>query len=366
MLKKIALSLFALVLLAAFGGTLWFLWSKSQEKPTVYETNTPFVATIVKKTVATGSVVPRREIAIKPQVSGIVAELYVEPGQIIAESDLIAKVTIVPDMISLSNAENRVNRAAINLENAETEAQRNRELFDQGVISEAAFNVYDVDLKNAREEVQAAEDNLTLIREGARKKAKFTTNTLVKATAGGMVLEVPVERGDSVIEANTFNDGTTIATVADMDEMVFEGFVDESEVGKLREGMELLLTVGAIDTERFAATLEYISPKGAEEEGAIQFEIRAALKLKEGVFVRANYSANADIVLDRREDVLSIQEAWLQFGDDGAPYVEVETGDQHFEKRELETGLSDGITVEVVSGLGEGDRVKDPNSASTA
>ena len=363
MLKKTVLVLLALVLLAAFAGTFWFLWAKSQEEPVVWASETPFTTDIVKKAVATGAVVPRKEIDIKPQVSGIVREIYVDPGQVVADGDLIAKVSIVPDMISLSNAENRVNQAEINLENAETEYRRNKQLFEEGVTSEAAFRIYDLDLKRAREELAAAEDGLTVIREGARKKARYTTNTLVKSTAAGMVLDVPVEEGDSVIEANTFNDGTTIATVADMTDMIFEGQVDESEVGKLREGMELVLTVGAIDQESFSADLEYIAPKGVEEEGAIQFEIRAAVDLKEGLFVRANYSANADIVLDRRDEVLAIQESWLQFDDQGA-YVDLETGDQQFERRAVETGLSDGINIEVVSGLDEGDRVKDPNSAS--
>lgn len=362
MIKKVLLSLLGLFLLVSFAGTLYFLWSKSQEEPVVYETNTPFVASIVKKTVATGSVVPRKEIAIKPQVSGIIDEIYVEPGEIVAEGDLIAKVTIIPDMVSLSGAENRVNRSQIALENAETEYQRNRQLFQEGVVSEATFKVWEIELKNAKEEVAAAEDNLAVIREGARKKSAYAGNTLVKATASGMVLEAEVEEGDSVIEANTFNDGTTIATVADMSEMIFEGKVDESEVGNIREGMELLVTIGAVEKERFRATLEYIAPKGVEEEGAIQFEIRAAMDLKENVFVRANYSANADIVLDKRDEVLAIQESWLQFDDEG-PYVEVASGDQEFEMRRVETGLSDGILIEVLAGVAEEDQVKDPGSA---
>ena len=363
MFKKILLVLLVIVLVGGFAGTFWFLWAKSREEPVVWATEAPFTTEIVKKAVATGAVVPRKEVDIKPQVSGIVREIYVEPGEVVADGDLIAKVSIVPDMISLSNAENRVNQAEINLENAETEYRRNKQLFEEGVTSEAAFRIYDLDLKRAREELAASEDSLAVIREGARKKARYTTNTLVRSTAAGMVLDVPVEEGDSVIEANTFNDGTTIATVADMTDMIFEGQVDESEVGKLREGMELLLTVGAIDRESFRAALEYIAPKGVEEEGAIQFEIRAAVDLKEGLFVRANYSANADIVLDRRDETLAIQESWLQFDDEGA-YVEVETGDQQFERRGVETGLSDGINIEIVSGLSEDDRVKDPNSAS--
>ncbi len=362
MIKKTLLILLGIVLLASFAGTLYFLWSKSQEEPVVYKTNSPFVTSIVKKTVATGSVVPRKEIAIKPQVSGIVDKLHVEPGQVVQEGDLVAKVTIIPNMASLSAAENRLNRSRISLENAQTEYNRNRQLFQEGVVSEAAFKVWEIELKNAREEVAAAEDNLAVIREGARKKSAYSTNTLVKATSSGMVLEVPIEEGDSVIEANTFNDGTTIATVADMDEMIFEGKVDESEVGKLEEGMELLLTIGAVEKEQFRATLEYIAPKGVEEEGAIQFEIRAAMDLKDSVFVRANYSANADIVLDKRDDVLAIQESWLRFDDDGS-FVEVENGDQDFEVRRVETGLSDGILIEVLDGLSEDDRVKDQASA---
>lgn len=357
MLKKILLALLGLALVAAFVYTLFFLRAKSQVAPVIYEVHEPFIADIVKKTVATGSVVPRREIAIKPQVSGIVDEVYVEPGQIVVEGDLVAKVTIVPNMISLSAAESRLNRAEINLENAVTEAKRNQLLFEQGVVSQAGYQVFELALRSAREERSAAEDNLALIREGARKKSSLSTNTLVRATASCMVLEVPVEEGDSVIEANTFNDGTTIASVADMDEMIFEGKVDESEVGKLREGMELELTIGAIDSRRFDAKLEYISPKGIEEEGAIQFEIRAALELDDQDFVRANYSATADIVLERRDSVLAIQESWLEF-DEGETYVEVETSPQVFERRGVETGLSDGITIEVRSGVEESDKVK--------
>ena len=361
-MRKILLSLLGLVLLAVFAGTLWFLYKKSEKPPVVYATHSPSRATIIKKAVATGSVLPRREIAIKPQVSGIVQELHVEPGDQVKKGDLIAKVAIIPNLAGLSGAESRVAKAKIALENAEIEHRRNQELFAQELISRATFDTFDVALKQAREEVNAAEDNLAVVREGAQKATAASSNTLVRATASGMVLEVPVEVGDSVIEANTFNAGTTIASVADMDEMIFKGKVDESEVGKLREGMDLLLTIGAIEGERYDATLEYIAPKGVEENGAIQFEIRAALKKKDGNFIRANYSANADIVLARRDDVLAVQESWLQF-DDGTPYVEVETAPQKYERRKIETGLSDGITIEVVSGLTADDKVKDPGSA---
>lgn len=362
MIKKIVLALVALVLVGTFSGTLWFLWAKSQADPVTWETGQPERTTIVKKTVATGSVVPRQEVEVKPQVSGIVEELFVEPGERVARDALVARVRIVPDIGALSAAENRIEVARINVENARNEFRRNRSLFEQGLVSESDFLVFDLALKSAEQEVAAAEDNLAVIREGARRRASgnSSTNTLVRATTSGMVLEVPVEIGDSVIEANTFNDGTTIATIADMEEMVFEGKVDESEVGKLREGMPLRLTIGAIEEERFDAVLEYISPKGVEENGAIQFEIRAALELSDGTFIRANYSANADIVLASREDVVAIQESWLQF-DGEQPYVEVEVAPQTFERRDITTGLSDGLAIEVIDGVTLDDRIKNPN-----
>ncbi len=369
MIRKLLTTLLVLALVAVFAGTLWFLYAKSRKKTVTWETHTPVVTDIVKKTVATGSVVPRQEVAIKPQVSGIVEELFVEPGQQVTKDDLVARVRIVPNIAALSSAENRLKVAQIKAANARNEYQRNKAVYEQGLISESDFLTFDLARKSADQEVAGAEDNLAVIREGARKAAAGTgdTNTLVRATTTGMVLEVPIEVGDSVIEANTFNAGTTIATVADMAQMIFEGKVDESEVGKIREGMPLVLTVGAIDGQTFDATLEYISPKGVEENGAIQFEIRAALELKPGTFLRANYSANADIVLDRRDNVLAIQESWLQFDKD-QPYVEVETQaePQRFERRDVTTGLSDGITIEVVKGLSKNDRIKDPNSSQPA
>ena len=322
-----------------------------------------WISTIIRKTVATGSVVPRKEVEIKPQVSGIVEKLYVEPGQIVRSGDLIARIRIIPDMVTLNNAENRVNMARLNRENADRELNRNRRALADGAISDALFRAYELDFESAKQELQSAVDNLELIRKGSIERSGETSNTLVRATIGGMVLEVPLEEGDSVIEANTFNEGTTIATVADMEQLIFEGKVDESEVGKIEPGMELLLTIGAIAEEKFHATLEHVAPKGIEADGAIQFEIRAALELKEDVLVRANYSANADIVLDRRDEVLAINESLLQF-EDGKPFVEVQTSEQTFERRQIETGLSDGISIEVLSGLTEDDRIKNPNPSA--
>jgi len=357
-MKKALTILFGMILLSAFGGTLYYLYSKSEEPPQTFETTSPIVTDIVKKTVATGSVIPRKEVEVKPQVSGIVQELFIEPGDQVKDGDMIARIRIIPNMLSLSNAETRLNQARIALENAQLDLDRNRKLLDDGIVAEADFQTVELAWENAKEEVSAAEDNLEVIRKGSRAKSADTSNTLVRATIDGMVLEVPLEQGDSVIETNTFNDGTTIATIADMNELIFEGKVDESEVGKLRPGMDLVLTIGAIDDQRFEATLEHIAPKGVEENGAIQFEIRAAISQQDPEhFIRANYSANADIVLDHRDQVLALDEGLVRF-DDGTAWVEVETAPQHFERREIQTGLSDGINIEVVAGLSPTDEIK--------
>ena len=360
-MKRLLTIFVVFVLLVLFGGTVYFLWAKSRKPETVYQTESPKVADIVKKAVATGSVVPRKEVEIKPRVSGIIETIYVEPGQQVRSGDMIAKIRLVPDMVTLANAQNRVAKAKIALESAQSDFERNAPLVRDGTISKAAFQPFDTALRNAQAEMEAARDNQALIEKGLSRSTGGVTNTLVRSTIAGTVLEVPVEVGNSVIEANTFNDGTTIASVADMSDMIFKGVVDESEVGKLRTGMKLLLTVGAIEGQPLEASLEHIAPKGVEKDGAIQFEIRAALSPRKDVTVRANYSANADIVLDRREQKLAINEALLQF-EGGRPYVEVETAPQKFERRNVVTGLSDGIQIEVVSGLRAGDKVKVPKA----
>lgn len=348
------------VILGVFIFTIYFLYNKSQAKPVVFETTTPFITNIVKKTVATGSVVPRKEIEIKPKISGIVEDIYVEEGNMIKKGELIAKVTIIPNMVNLNNAESRVNRAKIALKNAKKNYNRQKELFDQNVISATDFETYELEYNTTIEELASAENNLLLIKEGQTKNTGTPTNTLIRSTINGMVLDIPVEIGNSVIESNTFNDGTTVAIIADMGEMVFEGQVDESEVGKIKEGMGLILTIGAIEEVKFDAALEHISPKGVEENGAIQFEIKAAVNLIDTIFVRAGYSANADIVLDKRDSVLAINESLLKFENDSA-YVEIETEPQTFKKRFIETGLSDGINIEVISGLTKDDKIKKLN-----
>lgn len=356
-MKKVFKIIGLVVLAGLFLGTFYFLYSKSKNKPVIYNTQVPKVESISKKTVATGSVVPRREIEIKPQVSGIIDEVYLEAGQMVKSGDVIARVQIIPDMVTLNNAESRVNRAQLNYEDAKIDYERQHELYQKKVIAFEAYQKAQLAFNTAREELSAAEDNLQLIKKGVTKKSQTTTNTLIRSTINGMILDVPVEVGNSVIQANTFNAGSTIAIIADMTDMIFVGKVDETEVGKIKEGMDIILTIGAIDKEEFAAVLTYLSPKGVEENGAIQFEIKADVNLKEGQFIRAGYSANASIVLEQRDSVMVIPEGLLKFENDSA-FVEVETDSQVFEKRFVTIGLSDGLNIEVLEGLTFDDKIK--------
>jgi HlyD family secretion protein len=358
-MKKVLKILLLVVVLVAIGGTMFFLYQKSKKKPVIFETKTPFISNVVKKTVATGSVVPRKEIDIKPQVSGIIEEVFIEAGNLVKKGDLIARVKIIPNMVELNNAESRMNKAKINFEDSKMVYERQKKVYEQGVIPEAEFQEFRLSYMNAMEEMETAESHLQLIKEGVSKKSGTATNTLIRSTIEGMILDVPVEVGNSVIESNTFNEGTTIASVADMGEMIFEGKVDETEVGKLKIGMPLILSIGAIEEQKFDAILEYVSPKGKEENGAIQFEIKADVKLNEASFIRAGYSANADIVLERKDSVMVIPESLLKFEKEGdSAYVEIETNPQIFEKRYIKTGLSDGVNIEVREGLDIKDKLK--------
>ena len=336
---------FAVLALIAviFIGTAVFLFNKSQEKPVVYETDAPFKTTIIKKTVAIGKVIPRKEVNVTSQVSGVVEKVYVVAGQTVKKGDLIARITLAPNMVMLNSAESQLQSAEINLKNAEDELERQKKLYADKLISESEYNKFLLTYNLQRQAVESAENNLLLIREGATRKSDLVSN-MIRATVDGMILDVPNKEGAFIVESSTFGAGTTVASLADMNDMIFEGMVDEAEVGKIREGMELVLDVGALEGEPFSAVLEYISPKGIEDQGTIKFQIRAAVTLSDQLFLRANYSANADIVLDKRENVLAINEGNLLIEDE-QHFVEVETAPQQFEKRKVETGL---LTVSIL------------------
>jgi HlyD family secretion protein len=354
--------LIILGVLGAFASTLVFLYRKSKEAPVVYQTARAELSDIVKKTVAAGAIVPRREVSIKPRVSGIVQRLAVVPGQFVRAGDLVAEIKIVPNVVNLNAAESRLEAAKINLQNREVESARIVELHHEQLVSDTDATRGQLELDLARQELGAAKNNLQLIKDGAIAGSGKVSN-VVTSTVEGMVIEVPVKEGVSVIETNNFNEGTTIASVADMQDMIFQGFVDESEVGKLHEDMPVSISIGALEGQKFQGTLEYIAPKGTNREGTIEFEVRAALTLLPGSFVRANYSANADIILERRDRVLAINERLLQF-EAGKPFVEVRNPAQGYDRRPVELGSSDGISIEVVSGVSPEDVIKVPVGVS--
>ena len=352
---------------AAVIGTFYFLWKKSQPEVTVYEIVSPKRETVETKTVATGNVEPRYEVEIKPQISGIIAELRKEAGQMVQAGDIIATIKVIPEMVQLNSAESRVNVAEISLKQVEETYKRDEQLFQKGVIAQEDFDVSRANYLKAVEERDNAQSALEIIRDGIAKNSNVSSTTQIRSTITGMILDIPVKVGNSVIQANNFNDGTTIATVADMGDMIFKGNVDETEIGRIHEGMPIKLTVGAMESRTFDARLEYVSPKGVEKNGAIQFEIKAAATIPSDAFIRAGYSANAEIVLKRVENVLTIPESTIEFSGDSAfvQIVKQEQPEQLFERRQVQVGLSDGINIEIKEGLTEQDKVRgsavDPN-----
>ena len=329
-----------------------------------FETEKAFKATIIDKTVATGKVMPLEEVEIKPQISGIIDKIYVEEGAKVKKGDLIAKVRVVPNEQALIGAKGRVSKAKLQVDNARIIYDRNKKLYQNGVISKRDFESFELTYNQAKQDLQNAENDYQIIRRGFTGSGG-TANTNIRATTSGMILEIPVKEGYQVIQSNNFNAGTTIASIADMSKMIFEGKVDEAEVGKLNEGVIIDVILGAIDDKKFPAKLNFIAPKGTEEGGAVQFKIKAEMTLDESYFVRAGYSANAEIVLEQKDSVLSIKEALLLFDKETEnPYVEVKIGEQEFEKREIELGLSDGVNVEIISGIDEDDEIKIWNKTS--
>jgi len=352
-MKKIRRIILFVILGLIVISTFSFLWKKSRPEVTVYEIVTPKIETIENKTIATGKVEPRDEILIKPQISGIVSEVFKEAGQMVKSGEIIASVKVIPEMGQLNSAESRLKVAEINLQQIETEFARQTRLFNSGVISKEEFEASKSTYEKAQEEKANAQDALDIVREGVSKKYANLSNTQIRSTISGMILDVPIKAGNSVIQANTFNDGTTIASVANMNDMIFRGNIDETDVGKVKEGTAVSLTIGAINNQKFDAVMEYISPKGVEQNGAVLFEMKAAVRVPDSVFIRAGYSANAEIVLARRENVLTVPESSIEFSNDSAYVyiVKAESPKQEFDKRLIKIGITDGVNAEVTEGL---------------
>ncbi|PJY86296.1 putative macrolide export protein, MacA-like [Bacteroides fragilis] len=359
-MKKYLKITLLVVVAAIFIGTFIFLYQKSKPKTTVYETVTPEIADLEKTTVATGKVEPRDEVLIKPQISGIISEVYKEAGQTIKQGEVIAKVKVIPELGQLNSAESRVRVAEISTAQAETDHERIKKLYNDKLISREDYEKSEVEIKKAREELQTAKDALEIIKEGITQNSASFSSTLIRSTIDGLILDVPIKVGNSVIMSNTFNDGTTIATVANMNDLIFKGKIDETEVGRIHEGMPVKLTIGALQNLTFDAELEYISPKGVEENGANQFEIKAAVHAPDSVQIRSGYSANAEIVLQRAQKVLAVPEGIIEFSGDST-FVWVMTDsipEQKFERRQIKTGMSDGIKLEIKEGLTGKEKVR--------
>ena len=350
-----------------------YIWLKEQQDPIVYEYDQATIGSVVKKTVATGSIVPKEEVLIKPNISGIIDAIFVEAGQTVVTGDLIAKVRVVPNINALNSAQNNIKAAKTQVETARLALERQTSiyerqqvLFQRGVISANEFDTARLSFDQATQRynqeqvnLRAAEQTFDIVKTGSTQGLGAVANTEIRATVSGMILDVPVKVGNQVIESNNFNDGTTIAVLADVNKMIFEGKVDESEVGKIKENLALEITVGAIEDKSFDAVLDYIAPKGIEENGAVQFEIKGSLSKKDTTFIRAGLSANASIILARADSVLVVKESLIQYDrETQQAFVEVETGDQDFERREVTLGISDGLIVEVLSGLSMEDKIK--------
>ena len=358
-LRFLAFALIALV----FIGTFAFLYKNSKPEKEVYQELTATVMDIDKTTVVTGKIIPRNEVAVKPQINGIIAELYKEAGEIVQENEVIAKLKVIPDMNTLSSAQSRLRLAEINLKQAKVNFDREKALFDKKLVSAEEYDQVSQALTQAEEERAAAQDALEIIRDGVSSSNAKSSSTLVRSTISGLILDIPVKEGNSVIQANTMNDGTTIATVANMSDLIFDGNIDETEVGSLREGTPVVITIGALQDYSFDATLEYISPKATENNGANQFEIKAAVKVDTDRMIRSGYSANAEIVLNTAKQVLSVPESALQFeGED--VFVQLKQEDGSYKRVSVKTGLSDGVNIEIKEGLSAGDVVRGPKIVS--
>ena len=361
-MKRYSKLMIAAIVALVFIGTFVFLWKKSQPKPVVYNEFTPKVTNISKTTVITGKIEPRNEVNVKPQISGIITQLLKEAGDYVNAGDVIAKVKVIHDMGQLSNAESRVRLATINLRQAKLDFSREESLFNQKLVSADEYDKVKQALRQAEEERMAAEDALEVVRDGISRSNAKASSTLVRSTISGIILDIPVKVGNSVILSNTFNDGTTIASVANMNDLIFRGNIDETEVGQLVLGMPMKITIGALQDLNFEAALEYISPKAVENNGANQFEIKAAVRVLKGNKIRSGYSATAEIELAHANNVLTVPESAIEFkGDSTFVYIIKDNGkEKTYDRKPVITGLSDGVDIEVKKGLSKTDKVRGP------
>ena len=358
---KIILGIVLLILLVF---VLKYFKDSNKKDVIDYKTAQAFYTSLNTKIVATGKLNPEEEIELKPQISGIVDKILVEEGDLVQKGDLIAKIRVVPNEQALVSAQSRIKTSKFTYDNAKTLFERNKALYEKGVISRQDFENNELSLNQAQESYMQAQNDYQIIKRGSISGGG-SANTNIVAQIAGTILQIPVREGDQVIESNNFNAGTTIATIADMRQMIFEGKVDESEVGKLEEGKTIKVILGAINEKEFPAKLTFVAPKGVEENGAVQFVIKADVAVESSNKIRAGYSANAEIEVASKDSVMVIKEALLQFNRiTEKPFVEILNDNDDFVMRNVEIGISDGINVEITEGLELSDKIKIWNKAS--
>ncbi len=362
-MKQNTTRIILIAIVIAFGAALFYFWKRNKKEDVVFNTKQPYTTDISLTSIATGKIIPDEEVSIRPNINGIVSKVYVTAGQPIKVGDKIAEIKVVPNISNLQSSKNSVSQATIDFNNQKKIFERQEQLYKKGVISINDYDNSKTAFDQAKQRLSAAKENYQIVKTGTAKGFNAVANTTVKATISGVVLDVPIKKGAQVIQNNNFNAGTEIALIADIKKMIFEGTIDEGEVGRIKEGMPIKVTVGAYPDKSYDAVLNYIAPKGVEKNGAVEFEIEAKLKLEEEDYLRAGLSANANIILDEVKDVLALDEGLLQYDKETKkPFVEVAVGEQQFERRSVELGLSDGIKAEIKSGVTKDDAIKEWNA----
>ena len=362
-MKKSKTIIILSIIVIAFSAALFFFWKQNQKPPVTFKSKKTEIGNVVLKTTATGSIIPDEEVSIHPNISGVIDKIFVEAGDKVKAGDRIATIKVIPNIANLQAAQNGVAQAKIGLDNQKKIFNRQKQLFDKGVISANDFDNSKAAFDQSQQSYNSANENYQIVKTGTTRGLSKLAQTVIKATTDGIILTIPVEVGTQLVATNSFNEGTEIATIADISKMIFEGKIDESEVGKIKEGMTLKISIGAIPNKEFDGKLTKIAPKGIKENGAVQFDIEASITVTKDDYIRAGLSANASIILDKVENVITIQESLIQYDKKTKkPFVEITTGDQEFERKEIELGISDGITAEVKSGVSENQEVKVWNS----
>lgn len=374
-LKKALYLLLGIIVAAAFLSVIAYLVKSNSQENEAFLTRTPIVQNMEDKVMATGKIVPREEIEIKPNMSGIVEKILVKEGDKVTAGQLIASIRIVPQVADVNGAMQQVNAANIGVSNAKTNLANQQQqfamqqkLYTQGVISkqefltaQQQFYTAQQNVKNANQQLITAQKGLQIARTGVTPELQSMATTQIRAKANGTVLEVPVKVGSQVIEANSFNPGTTIASIADLNSLIFEGEIDEAQAGKLKEGMPMNIVIGALQNKTFPGKVTMIAPKGTDENGTIKFPIEGDVLNPTNEYIRAGFSANGEIVLSSEKNALLVDESLIQYekvkGKD-QPFVEVKQANGSFKKVNVVLGASDGINVQIKSGISKNAEIK--------